>query len=124
MTPTRFCYLPTLNVELTRTELTIMRAACERHYDSAVVGLSVPGPEAVLNAANTQFLAQPEATSTQVEFTYQQLDLLAKALERATTHTEHALYLTARMMMNVLGREADRINKAPQPDVAGQMRVG
>lgn len=113
MTPVRFGYEPTICVLLTREEVKTLRAVCERHYDVAVRALSIPGRGAILNAANTMLM---DSTREEVEvpLNYRQLDTLAKGLEGAQNAEEARMYLLARLMMATLGREADRVNKAPE----------
>lgn len=113
MEPIRFVYDAKLRVKLTAAEVSTLRAMCERHYDATVRSLSVAGSNAVLNAAANTICNN---TSVEVDFTYRQLDTLAKALEGADSAQEAQLYLRAMKMLRALGKEANEVNNEKQPD--------
>lgn len=79
MNRVRFAYEVTVILRLNRYDVETLSRLCERHYDSAVRGLSEPGTDAILNGARN-CLRDGEAW-TETEVTRRQLDLLAKACE-------------------------------------------
>lgn len=121
MKPTAFRYEVNLRVELTRREVDLLIAVCDRHYDFAVRGLAAPGEGAVLNAFRnhlnipTRVPASPEDTAEGL-FTYRQLDTLAKGLENAgmvpdTASEERKLYMTVKKLMKLVNEEYRRVGQ-------------
>jgi hypothetical protein len=109
MKPTAFRYEVNLRVSLTKREVEVLTAVCERHYDSAVRALSKPGKDAVINACRTGLLGGFAVTDA--VFTYRQLDTLAKGLEGARTDEEVALYATVKKLMKLVTEERMRIDR-------------
>ena len=113
MEPIRFIYDAKLRLKITRAELATLRTVCERHYDSTVRGLSIPGRGAVLNGAATMMADQNEVDA---DFTFRDLDVLAKGLEQADSEEEVLLAFRVRRLLRVLAKEDAEINKEKQPE--------
>jgi hypothetical protein len=77
-----FKYQVLTMLRLSREEVEALAKACESHYDRAVQGLIIPGPNAILNAARFSFEKDPNGKEyADIEVTLRQLDTLAKATE-------------------------------------------
>lgn len=80
-------------VRFSEAEVTLLSEICERHYDCTVKYLSLPGRDAVLNAARNTM----ENGFAEVRMTYRQLDTLRKGCEYQEIEPEHVMALYAKL---------------------------
>lgn len=106
MEPLRWEFEAQVRVQLSRSEVDLLRVVCERHYDSAVRALSEPGKGAVLNGASNTCVND----TTEATFTYRQLDTLVKGLEGPQNDKEFELYAHFRRLLIALRDEGKRVN--------------
>jgi hypothetical protein len=68
------------NLTFTREEVEYLALCAQRHYDSSINDLVIPGPGAMINGMRTRLL-NPEDTETTSDYTFREIDKLAKAVE-------------------------------------------
>lgn len=76
----RFIYEVKTVLRLSRQEIEELSQACEKHYDSGVRSLSIPGPGAVMNAFRNTLVENGEFAECPVS--HRDLDGLCKATEQ------------------------------------------
>lgn len=99
-------------LKLTGEEVKLLSTCAEHHYDHAVRSLSIPGPNACLNAARNRM--EPGADDSKDEAAMRvsrhQLDLLCKACENPMDGA-FGLYMKLREQLIESGHAWEQVNQ-------------
>lgn len=100
-------------LRLSREEVRRLSETCEHHYDAVVQSLSIPGPNAILNAARNEFHFGHDVADVRVSA--RQLDTLVKATEMPV-HECLDLHLALRTIARQSTREWRRLSGSEPKD--------